>query len=192
MMIYRNRRCALTVCIMLALWLRGSSVVDAGEIGDLLITRAEQLQRSPPAPISSESVAPPTHYRRIGLERGRSCAEALCPSYTMFLYGDDSLLYTGQGFPQGSQLPNGQLIARLDSTLASDIRAYLDRHAIPSTDLVYGLPGSHAWSLVLVETDTEQRLLVDYGHAAPPEIWALIGLLEHAAWSALHGNEFDH
>lgn len=189
-MIFRKYLYALAVCLTLGLWLR-PAFVNAGEIGDLLVTRAEQLQRSPQLPVPSESAPPRTHYRRIGLERGRSCAQEPCPSYTMFLYGDDSLLFTGQGFPPASPLPNGQVIAQLDPALASEIHAYLDRLAIASADLVYGLPGSHAWSLVLVETDTEQRLLVDYGHAAPPEIWALIGLLEHAAWSALHGNEFD-
>lgn len=186
----RKRWDALTVCVALASWVR-PGFVPAGEIGDLLITRAEHLQRSTPSPDPSGSTVPPTHYRRIGLERGRSCAQEPCPSYTMLLYGDDSLLFTGQGFPPESPLPNGQVIAQLDPALASELRAYLDRLAIGSADLVYGLAGSHSWSLVLVETDTEQKLLVDYGHAAPPEIWALIGLLEHAAWSALHGNEFD-
>ncbi|MCC6202415.1 MAG: hypothetical protein IT494_05355 [Gammaproteobacteria bacterium] len=173
----------------------GNHLAWAGEIGDLLLSRADRIQPVVHLPEEPDHPHPMQTYRRIGLERSRSCPQEPCPSYTMFLYSDDSVLYTGQGFPPGAALPNGQVIARLDATLAARLRAYLaalDHGAGDSTgDTLYGIPGTDAWAIVLLETDQELSLIVDYGHAAPSEVWALIGLLEHAAWSSLHGSEFE-
>lgn len=164
----------------------------AGEIADLLAAQAEQLQRSPHSRDPEDLDRPLPPYRRIGLERGRTCANEPCPTYAFFIYPDGSVLYHGQGFPPDGALPNGESIAQLDASLLFELRSYLEHIDLNSLDTLYGIPGTgQVWSIVLIETDLERRLIADYGHGAPVDVWALIALLEHAVWSSLRGNTLE-